>query len=335
MLLTAGDRGAPGGQGGAAGGGQPGRRGDLPAGGGRDRLDQAVRLPSDGGGPLRAGDPGRQPVGRVHLPEFLPAYDAAATLVNLLAMLTATGRKLSELVAELPAVHIVHQAVHTPWDQKGMVMRTLVERSQGRELVLVDGVKVIEDDGWALVLPDPEEPLTHVWAEAASDAGPRPGPRSTPSGWSNCALTRRRPGGLRRRRPCGRVSSAPMNVPEDLRYSSDHEWARTEGDRVRIGITDYAQDALGDVVFVDLPDEGATVEAGGLLGEVESTKSVSEIYAPVAGEVVAVNTRARRCTRALNADPYGDGWICEIVPTDPSSVDALLDASGYRQLTEG
>jgi mannose-1-phosphate guanylyltransferase/phosphomannomutase len=104
-------------------------------------------------------------------PNFLPAYDAAATLVNLLAMLTATGRKLSEMVAELPGVHIAHQAVHTPWDQKGMVMRTLVERSQDRELVLVDGVKVIEDDGWALVLPDPEEPITHVWAEAPSDSG--------------------------------------------------------------------------------------------------------------------------------------------------------------------
>jgi mannose-1-phosphate guanylyltransferase / phosphomannomutase len=103
-------------------------------------------------------------------PNFLPAYDAAATLVNLLAMLTATGRKLSELVAELPQVHIAHQAVHTPWDQKGMVMRTLVERSQGRDLVLVDGVKVNEDDGWALVLPDPEEPVTHVWAEGPSDS---------------------------------------------------------------------------------------------------------------------------------------------------------------------
>ncbi len=80
-----------------------------------------------------------------------------------------------------------------------------------------------------------------------------------------------------------------MNVPDELRYSTDHEWARTEGDRIRVGITDYAQDALGDVVFVDLPTEGTTVEAGGMLGEVESTKSVSEIYAPVAGEVVAVN----------------------------------------------
>jgi mannose-1-phosphate guanylyltransferase/phosphomannomutase len=103
-------------------------------------------------------------------PAFLPAYDGAATLVNLLALLTASGRKLSSMVAGLPHVHIAHQAVHTPWDQKGMVMRTLVEGSQGRELVLVDGVKVIEDDGWALVLPDPEEPLTHVWAEAPSDA---------------------------------------------------------------------------------------------------------------------------------------------------------------------
>jgi mannose-1-phosphate guanylyltransferase/phosphomannomutase len=103
-------------------------------------------------------------------PHFLPAFDAAATLVNLVALLAPTGRKLSEVVAELPVVHIAHQGVHTPWDQKGMVMRTLVERSQGRDLVLVDGVKILEEDGWALVLPDPEEPLTHVWAEARNDA---------------------------------------------------------------------------------------------------------------------------------------------------------------------
>ena len=87
-----------------------------------------------------------------------------------MALLTATGEKLSDLVAALPPVHIVHQEVRTPWDQKGMLMRSLVERSQGRDLVLVDGVKIIEDDGWALVLPDPEEPVTHVWAEAGSDA---------------------------------------------------------------------------------------------------------------------------------------------------------------------
>jgi glycine cleavage system H protein len=126
-----------------------------------------------------------------------------------------------------------------------------------------------------------------------------------------------------------------MNVPDDLRYSTDHEWARRDGDRLRVGITDFAQDALGDVVFVDLPAEGATVEAGGLLGEVESTKSVSEIYAPVAGEVVAVNGSLSDTPETLNVDPHGEGWICEIVPSDASDVDRLLDASGYRQLTAG
>ena len=126
-----------------------------------------------------------------------------------------------------------------------------------------------------------------------------------------------------------------MNVPEDLRYSSDHEWARTDAGRLRVGITDYAQDALGDVVFVDLPTPGTTVEAGGLVGEVESTKSVSEIYAPVAGEVVAVNDALSEAPELLNTDSYGEGWICEIAPIDPSAVDALLDAAAYRQLTEG
>jgi glycine cleavage system H protein len=126
-----------------------------------------------------------------------------------------------------------------------------------------------------------------------------------------------------------------MNVPEELRYTADHEWARSDGDRIRVGITDYAQDALGDVVFVDLPTVGASVEASGLLGEVESTKSVSEIYAPVAGEVVAVNTALASAPERLNGDPYGDGWICEIVPSDPAAVDALLDSGGYRQLTDG
>ena len=135
-------------------------------------------------------------------------------------------------------------------------------------------------------------------------------------------------------RPC-QVSSAPMNVPEELRYSSDHEWARTDGDRIRVGITDYAQDALGDVVFVELPTQGVTVDAGGLLGEVESTKSVSEIYAPVAGEVVAVNGALAEAPETLNSDPYGEGWICEIVPSDESTVESLLDATGYRQLTDG
>jgi len=126
-----------------------------------------------------------------------------------------------------------------------------------------------------------------------------------------------------------------MNVPDDLRYSTDHEWARHDDGRIRVGITDFAQDALGDVVFVDLPSEGATVEAGGLLGEVESTKSVSEIYAPVGGEVVAVNGLLSDAPETLNTDPYGEGWICEIVPSDATAVEGLLDASGYRQLTAG
>ncbi|HXW39366.1 MAG TPA: hypothetical protein VEJ44_06705, partial [Acidimicrobiales bacterium] len=103
-------------------------------------------------------------------PRFLPAFDGAATLVNLLSLLTCSGRRLSDLVDTLPAVHVAHHSVHTPWELKGTVMRTLVERSRGRELVLVDGVKILEPDGWALVLPDPEEPLTHIWAEAPDAA---------------------------------------------------------------------------------------------------------------------------------------------------------------------
>jgi glycine cleavage system H protein len=126
-----------------------------------------------------------------------------------------------------------------------------------------------------------------------------------------------------------------MNVPDELRYSTDHEWTRVEGDRVVVGITDYAQDALGDVVYVDLPSEGATVEKGGVLGEVESTKSVSEIYAPVGGQVVAVNSALSDGPERLNTDPYGDGWICAIAPSDSAAVDGLLDAEAYRQLIDG
>ena len=102
-------------------------------------------------------------------PSFLPAYDAVATVVHLLAMLSTTGLRLSKVVSQAPRVHIAHESVVTPWEQKGMVMRTLVERIKDREMVMVDGVKVLHDDGWALVLPDPEEPLTHVWAEGATE----------------------------------------------------------------------------------------------------------------------------------------------------------------------
>ncbi len=123
-----------------------------------------------------------------------------------------------------------------------------------------------------------------------------------------------------------------MNVPDDLRYSPDHEWARLDDGRIRVGITDYAQDALGDVVYVDPPAVGTVVAAHDKLGEVESTKSVSDIYAPVAGTVVDVNGDLADNPQMLNQDPYGEGWICVIELADPAAVDELLDADGYRAL---
>lgn len=127
------------------------------------------------------------------------------------------------------------------------------------------------------------------------------------------------------------------SIPDQLRYSSEHEWISTpDADGVvRVGITDYAQDALGDVVFVDVPEVGRTVAAGESFGEVESTKSVSDIYAPVAGEVVEVNTELADAPERLNQDPYGEGWIYVIRPSDPGELDALLDGDGYRRLIEG
>jgi glycine cleavage system H protein len=125
------------------------------------------------------------------------------------------------------------------------------------------------------------------------------------------------------------------DVPDDLRYTADHEWVRLEqGGRVRIGITDYAQDALGDVVFVQLPAPGTEVEAGASFSEVESTKSVSDIYAPVAGVVVEVNTDLGDAPQRLNEDPYGEGWICILEPAEASAVEGLLDADAYRALIE-
>jgi glycine cleavage system H protein len=125
-----------------------------------------------------------------------------------------------------------------------------------------------------------------------------------------------------------------MNVPEELRYTADHEWARLEDGRVRVGITDYAQDALGDVVFVDLPAPGAVLEAGASFSEVESTKSVSDIYAPLAGTVVDVNGDLTDAPQRLNEDPYGEGWICVIEPTHADAFGGLLDAAAYRRLIE-
>lgn len=124
-----------------------------------------------------------------------------------------------------------------------------------------------------------------------------------------------------------------MQIPLELRYSADHEWARREGSLVRVGLTDFAQEALGDVVFVSLPKVGEEVEANGRIGEVESTKSVSELYAPVGGEVVEVNEQLLAEPGSLNSDPYGEGWLCVISPRDSKDFDALLNASSYRELT--
>ena len=126
-----------------------------------------------------------------------------------------------------------------------------------------------------------------------------------------------------------------MQVPAHLRYTSDHEWVAITGSKVRVGITDYAQDALGDIVYVQVPSTGSTVSAGDAFGEVESTKSVSDIYAPVSGSVVAVNEALANAPESVNSDPYGDGWLCEIECSDLGQLDALLDASEYQSLIAG
>jgi glycine cleavage system H protein len=126
-----------------------------------------------------------------------------------------------------------------------------------------------------------------------------------------------------------------MNVPDDLHYTSDHEWARSEdGGGLRVGITDYAQDALGDIVFVQLPEPGAKVSAGDSFAEVESTKSVSDIFAPVSGTVGEINQDLTDSPQRLNEDPYGEGWICVIVPDEGAEAAGLLDAESYRKLIE-
>ncbi len=123
--------------------------------------------------------------------------------------------------------------------------------------------------------------------------------------------------------------------PEDLRYTAEHEWVRTAPDgSVRIGITHYAQDSLGDIVYVSSPAVGESVSAGETCGEVESTKSVSDIYAPVSGEVSARNESLDASPELMNSDPYGDGWLIEVRPSDAAAVDALMTAAAYRELVE-
>jgi glycine cleavage system H protein len=121
--------------------------------------------------------------------------------------------------------------------------------------------------------------------------------------------------------------------PDDLKYTAEHEWIRTPGESegsVRVGITHYAQDALGDIVYVSLPEVGDTIDAGEACGELESTKSVSDVYAPVSGEVVARNTNLDATPELVNNDPYGDGWLFEVVPSDAGAVDALMDSAAYQ-----
>ena len=122
--------------------------------------------------------------------------------------------------------------------------------------------------------------------------------------------------------------------PDDVRYTAEHEWVRPGEGTVRVGITHFAQESLGDIVFVSLPQVGDDVTAGRPFGEVESTKSVSDVYAPVSGRVVARNDALETTPEVLNADPYGDGWVVDIEPSDPSAVDGLLDAGAYRALVE-
>jgi glycine cleavage system H protein len=125
-----------------------------------------------------------------------------------------------------------------------------------------------------------------------------------------------------------------MDFPEDLRYTREHEWARKKGSNLVIGITDFAQDSLGDVVFVELPAVGDTVKKGESFGVVESTKAVSELFAPVSGKVVEVNDPLTDAPETINSDPYEEGWMIVIEPSDPAEVGALMDVKAYREFVE-
>ncbi len=125
---------------------------------------------------------------------------------------------------------------------------------------------------------------------------------------------------------------AQESYPEDLSYHQEHDWARVEGDSATFGVTWYAQDALGEVVFFDPPEVGASVSRGGTYAEVESVKAVSDVYAPLSGEIVEVNAALGDSPEQINADPYGDGWLVKVKLSDPSEADELLDAAAYQEL---
>lgn len=126
-----------------------------------------------------------------------------------------------------------------------------------------------------------------------------------------------------------------MEFPDELRYTKEHEWARVEGEgRVRVGITDYAQDALGDVVYVDVPEVGTSVQGNQPFGEVESTKSVSDVYSPISGRIVERNPLLEERPELVNEQPYGDGWLVVIEPGDAGEIETLLDAPAYRSFVD-
>ena len=126
-----------------------------------------------------------------------------------------------------------------------------------------------------------------------------------------------------------------LSFPDDVRYAESHEWARSEGDRVKVGITDYAQDQLGDIVFVELPEVGDTFDKGEEFGTVESVKAVSELYLPVAGEVVAINSSLEDSPEKVNNAPYGDGWMIEVKADNPSELDGLMSKEAYLETLKG
>jgi glycine cleavage system H protein len=126
-----------------------------------------------------------------------------------------------------------------------------------------------------------------------------------------------------------------LNLPDDVRYTDDHDWVKAEDEKVRIGITDYAQDQLGEMIFVEVPEVGDTLDKGETFGSLESVKAVSDMYMPVGGEVLAVNTALEDAPEMVNQDPYSGGWIIDIKPSDPSELDQLMDKNAYLEMLKG
>jgi glycine cleavage system H protein len=126
-----------------------------------------------------------------------------------------------------------------------------------------------------------------------------------------------------------------LNLPDDVRYTNDHEWAKQEGDAVKVGITDYAQDQLGDIVFVELPEAGDTFDKGDEFGTLESVKAVSELFMPISGEILEVNEALADAPELVNSEPYAGGWMVAIKPSDSGALDALLDKAAYLEILKG